>query len=77
INHYTNLCFKYYILYYTSQDKMYYFIEIHDEPDIRGNIKTVLEALKALAGRKKPAEDELSWALKWQDLLYFCGILMY
>ncbi|KAF8803460.1 hypothetical protein BYT27DRAFT_7260201 [Phlegmacium glaucopus] len=45
------------------------FIEIHDEPDIRGNIKTVLEALKALAGRKKPAEDELSWALKWQDLL--------
>ncbi|KAF8806053.1 hypothetical protein BYT27DRAFT_7242935 [Phlegmacium glaucopus] len=45
------------------------FIEIHDEPDIKGSSKTVLEALKALAGRKKPAEDELSWASKWQDLL--------
>ncbi|KAF8802898.1 hypothetical protein BYT27DRAFT_7196233, partial [Phlegmacium glaucopus] len=72
--------FKYYILYSTSQDKMYCaqpnfitpfcnlessppvhisypmsspdFIEIHDEPDIKGSSRTVLEALKALAGRK-------------------------
>ncbi|KAF8811652.1 hypothetical protein BYT27DRAFT_7183788 [Phlegmacium glaucopus] len=65
------MCFKYYILYSTSQDKMYYFIEIHDEPDIKGSSKKVLEALKALAGRKKPAEDKLSWASKWQDLLIF------
>ncbi|KAF8801243.1 hypothetical protein BYT27DRAFT_7198601 [Phlegmacium glaucopus] len=50
--------FKYYILYSTSQDTSSPdFIEIHDEPDIRGSSKTVLEALKALAGRKKPAED--------------------
>ncbi|KAF8812169.1 hypothetical protein BYT27DRAFT_6428365 [Phlegmacium glaucopus] len=53
------------------------FIKIHDEPDIKGSSRTVLKALKALAGRKKLAEDELSWASKWQDLLYFCGILMY